>query len=361
MASGKLRIAQLATNVERTPPHNYGGTELVASLLTEELVKRGHEVTLFATGDSGTTARLISVTDRPLRTDGRYAHTQWSAFDMRLVLKLESMQNEFDVIHNHMGWAALPFLGRQRCPVLTTNHNPIKPYARDLYLLFRTLPYIAISHSYRRLNYPDQLNYLDVIYNGVSIDNFVSAPAQERQYLLFIGRLDKDKGVADAVDIAQALQLPLKVAGKIDRPHDGYFIKEVKPRLALPGVEYVGEVDFAAKRQLYGKALAVVYPIAFDEPFGLVMVEALASGTPVMALNRGSVSEVLSDGETAIIGKSVGELISRFPEIGRMDRQACLARARMFSLERMVDAYESLYHTLVSTKVGDPCTLVSKP
>lgn len=343
-----MKIAQLAPNVERVPPITYGGIELVVSSLTETLIERGHELTLFASGNSQTAARLVSVTDTPLRTTANVLTRQWQAFDIKSLLKLKEMQNEFDIVHNHMGYQALPYLDQLRCPVLSTNHNPIKPYNLPIYLDYRHLPYVAISNAFKQSNYPEQLNYLAVVYNGIDLTKFAINLSDKRSYLLFLGRIGKDKGTAEAIDIAQAVNLPLKIAGKVDETDNPYFEKLVQPRLGSD-VEYIGEVDHKTKVDLLQKAIAVVYPIAFDEPFGLVMVESLACGTPVMSLNRGSVSEILVDNETGIVAHSKDELINRFHQIANIRPELCRARVQnLFSKDSMVDNYEKIYENLVN-------------
>lgn len=347
-----MRIAQLAPNIERVPPDNYGGTELVVHLLTEELVKRGHEVTLFASGNSATSARLISATDLPLRTNAAIPTRQWQAFDIQSLLKLRERQSQFDIVHNHMGYQALPYLAQLRCAVLSTNHNPVKPYNLPIYRAFKNLPYVAISNAYKPLNYEDELNYVATVYNGIDSHLFPTNDSQPRANLLFIGRVCKDKGTALAIEIAKALKLPLTIAGKVDEADRSYFEELVKPHLNSE-ISYIGEVDQAHKVALYQKAIAVIYPIAFDEPFGLVMVEALACGTPVLALKRGSVTEVLSDGETAVIADSSEELIARFPEISKIKPSTCRQRVeQMFSKERMVSSYESVYENLLNARTS---------
>jgi len=339
-----MRIAQLAPLIECVPPTGYGGTELVVSLLTEQLIKRGHTVTLFASGDSKTKARLIDVVPEALRKAKDIPLHRWPAYDLRSLLKLKEMQDEFDVIHNHMGYMALPFLNNLNCAVVTTNHNLVADYCAELYLAHRDLPFVAISDAYRRLNYPDYLNYTEVIYNGIDIDEYVCDLTIKRDYLLFVGRISADKGTAIAIDIAVKLGLPLKIAGKVDVVDEDYFAKEVKPRLSRANVEFLGEVSMAQKVELYSRAIAVVYPIAFEEPFGLVMAEALASGTPVLALDRGSVKEVIFDGETGVVALSASELVDRFCEIKNISASTCRQRAvKLFSKERMSQEYEDLY------------------
>lgn len=343
-----MRIAQLAPLVESVPPAGYGGTELVVSLLSEELVERGHDVTLFATGNSSTSARLVSVVAEGLRKiypDKRY---RWPAFDLRSLLKLRQLSCEFDVVHNHMGYPALPFLEALNCPVITTNHNPILDYCADAYLAFSQLPFVSISSSYRRSNYPDKLNYVATIYNGIDTNQYQCRSKEARSFLLFIGRISEAKGTSVAIDIAQQLGLPIKIAGKIDTTDEAYFLSHVKPRLAIPGVEFLGEITEEQKRELYSSAIATLYPVAFEEPFGLVMAESLASGTPVLALRRGSVTEVVSDRETGIVADTTEELVSRFCEIQSISNNTCITRARqLFGKERMTQEYESVYVQLM--------------
>ncbi|HEY9870942.1 MAG TPA: glycosyltransferase family 4 protein [Candidatus Obscuribacterales bacterium] len=341
-----MRIAQLAPLVEPVPPRGYGGTELVVSLLTEELVARGHEVTLFASGDSQTSARLLPIVPEALRRQD-IPERRWAAYDIRSLLKLEELAGQFDVVHNHMGWQALPALRGLSVPAVTTNHNPVKDYCAPIYLACGSLPYVSISNAYRRVNYPDRLNYVATVYNGIDIEQFDAAADSARSFLLFLGRVCPDKGTAEAIRIAKAVGLPLKIAGKLDVNDRPYFESSVKPHFSPRQVEYLGEVDHEGKVDLYRHAIAVLNPINFEEPFGLVMAEALACGTPVVALNRGSVSEVLSDGETAVVGNSVDELIRRFPEIEKIRADACKRRARaLFSKQKMADGYERVYRNL---------------
>jgi glycosyltransferase involved in cell wall biosynthesis len=341
-----MRIAQLAPLVEPVPPRGYGGTELVVSLLTDELVARGHEVTLFASGDSQTAARLMPIVPEALRRQN-IPERRWAAYDIMALLKLEELAEQFDVVHNHMGWQALPALRGLSVPAVSTNHNPVKDYCAPIYMACGGLPYVSISNAYRRFNYPDRLNYVATVYNGIDIERFDASSPSARSFLLFFGRVCPDKGTAEAIRIAQAVGLPLKIAGKLDVNDRLYFESSVKPHLRSPQVEYLGEVDDEGKVDLYRHAIAVLNPINFDEPFGLVMAEALACGTPVVALNRGSVREVLSDGETAVVGESVEELIRRFPEVQRIQSDACKRRARaLFSKQKMADGYERVYRNL---------------
>lgn len=344
-----MRIALLAPLAERVPPELYGGTELVVSLLCEGLTQRGHDVTLFASGDSVTKAKLVSVSDRALRLTDE-PRTRWSAYELSLCMELEKRKAAFDVVHNHMGWVSLPFLKTLDLPSVSTNHNIVKDYCKSIYGACKDHPYVAISESYRSQNYPDLLNYVATVYNGIDIDRFKFDENAKRDYLLFVGRLCGDKGAAEAIKIARRIGMPLKVAGKVDAADKDYFDSEVLPLLSEPGVDFIGEVDFDEKVNLYANAYAVVYPIAFEEPFGLVMAEALASGAPVLALRRGAVSEVLTDGETAVIAGTSDELVLRFAEVANVSRAACHKRAQdHFSASRMLDDYERVYQSVSAT------------
>jgi glycosyltransferase involved in cell wall biosynthesis len=345
-----MRIAQLAGNVERVPPLGYGGTEIVVNLLTEELVSRGQEVTLFASGDSDTRARLVSVTASALRTNPDILQRQWQSFDLQSLLKLKHMKGEFDLVHNHMGYQALPFLDELGVPTLTTLHNPVKAYNYPIYEAFKHLPFVAISNAFKRLNHGDLLNYIATVYNGINLDIYPFPDNPKRQYLLFLGRVCHDKGTADSIDIAEQLALPLKIAGKVDQPDRPYFEEKVKPRLTS-SIEFLGEVNHEQKLQLYASAIALLHPINFNEPFGLTLVESLSQGTPVLAIGRGSIQEVISDRETGVVGETKQELVERFGEIEKINPNNCRKRVQdHFSKERMVDDYLKLYENIANGK-----------
>ena len=286
-----MRIAQLAPLAESVPPRGYGGSEQVVSDLTEELIKRGHQVTLFATEDSVTAARLVAVAPEGLRASG-ISPTRFPAYDLKTLLRLENMAGEFDIIHNHMGYSALPFLRNAHCPTVTTIHNPVKDYCSEIFLACRQLPFVSISDAYQRLNYPNELNYVATVYNGINISSFKFDRALHRTNLLFVGRLCHDKGTLEAIQIAKGVGLPLIIAGKVDNNDREYFEKEIQPHLDDVDIKYIGEVSGQEKSALYSSAIATLCPIDFEEPFGLVLAESIASGTPVMAFRRGAVPEV---------------------------------------------------------------------
>lgn len=248
-----------------------------------------------------------------------------------------------------MGYQALPFLRNLKCATVTTNHNPVKKYCADIYLAHKNLPFVAISNAYRQLNYPNELNYIATIYHGIDIDRYPLYSQTKRDFLLFLGRICQDKGTIEAIEIAKTLGLPLKIAGKVDDADRLYFAEKIKPWLGSTEVKYLGEVDFNQKLELYSQAIAVLDPITFDEPFGLVVVEALATGTPVLAFDRGAVKEIIVDGKTGIIGQTKEDLITRFKEIEKISRQACRERVvKYFSSTSMIVNYETLYKKLCS-------------
>jgi len=263
-------------------------------------------------------------------------------------LNLSEIESDFDIVHNHMGWQALAFLSRLRTTTVTTNHNPVKDYCRDIFLSFKHLPYVAISNAYRRLNYPRQLNYVATVYNGIDLTTYDYNREAKRGYLLFLGRICHEKGTAESIQIAHRVGLPIVIAGKVDGRDQNYFDARIRPELSDSSVDFIGEVTEGEKQKLYSNAIAVIYPLNFDEPFGLVMAEALACGTPVAALDRGSVREVLSDGETAIIADTIDTLVERFPEIEKISAEACRERVfELFSKERMARAYVDIYKQLI--------------
>lgn len=349
-----MRIAQLAPLSESVPPNGYGGSELVVSLLTEELVRLGHEVTLFASADSVTKARLVEVAPTGLRHLQEPRH-RWAAYDLTSLIKLREMSREFDLIHNHMGYQALPMLESLQKLVVSTNHNPVKNYCAPVYFAYGSMNYVAISEAYKRLNYPERLNYCATVYNGIDVEKYRPNLAKTRDYLLFIGRIGADKGAREALDFAEQVAMPIKMAGKVDANDREYFERFVLPRIKDGSVDYLGEVTEAEKIVLYAGAVAVIYPINFDEPFGLVMVEAMASGTPVIALDRGSVKELVLDGETGLVDSSIDNLVKRV-KAGALDKiksSACVERVKdQFSKESMSSKYEALYRRVLSRETA---------
>lgn len=346
-----MRIAQLAPTYERVPPEMYGGTELVVSLLTEELVRRGHDVTLFASGDSTTSARLRSVAPRPQRygdpgTDHGPTHAEYLHLANAQACFLAAGEGDFDLVHNHAGIEGLVLAAGSRTPVLTTTHNPYVPATRPVWDAYPWAHHAVSAASAE--TFPAR-GALPPIHHGIDVESF---PVSERQdgYLLFLGRFSPAKGASRAIEAARAAGWPLVLAGKVDPTQVGHFVTEIEPAIDGARVRYVGEADAERKRQLLAGADALLFPIDWDEPFGLVMIEALACGTPVIGSRRASVPEVIDDGRTGFIADGVDEMVRAIGRLGEIDRAVCRAEAQLrFTVARMVDDYERHYEAVVET------------
>jgi glycosyltransferase involved in cell wall biosynthesis len=344
-----MRIAQLAPTYERVPPAAYGGTELIVHLLTEELVRRGHDVTLYATGDSLTAAHLRSVTPQPVRygdwTDG-LRHAEYLQLANAQACFLDAAAGAFDLVHNHAGVEGLVLASSSRTPVLTTNHNP---YAEPVKPIWDAYPWAhhALS-SASAATFPSR-GALPPIHHGIDVGSFTFGEHPEG-YLLFLGRFSREKGAARAIDAARAADRPLVLAGKVDSADEAHFAADIEPHIDGDRVRYVGEADFAAKTRLLQGADALLFPIDWNEPFGLVMIEALASGTPVIGLRRASVPEVVEHEVTGFVVDDVGAMVDAIGQLGEIDRRVCREQAeRRFDVSRMVDDYERHYDTVQET------------
>lgn len=348
-----MRIAQVAPLWEPVPPHTYGGTELVVSLLTEHLVQRGHDVTLFAAGDSATLAHLNPGIERGFRemmseVEIEHAAENITALELGMLGRAFAQADEFDVIHNHLGALALPFANLVDTPVVSTIHNAGHPrFVRDLFAQYGHLPYISISNYQRKL-WPD-LSFSATIYHGIELDKFHPRfDVEQDAYLAFLGRMCPAKGAHLAIQMAQAVGRPLVLAGKIDEEERQYFEKDLAPHIDGTRIRFIGEVDHEQKAQLLRNAAATLFPIQWPEPFGLVMVESLACGTPVLALRNGSVPEILEHGISGFIGESAEDLIEDLADLDEVSRHTCRREAaERFSVERMVDDHELLYRRLL--------------
>jgi len=343
-----MRIAQVAPLWERVPPPAYGGIELVVGLLTEELVRRGHEVTLFATGDSQTSAKLESVYPRAMRRDRNPEDYElYNAIQLELVY---SRVDEFDIIHSHVGYSAFPYaqFTNKITPTLHTLHGSFTPDNVKLYHQFRQQHFVSISDAQRQLK-PD-LNYAGTVYNAIDVSSHQYYPKpQDLPYLAFLGRMSPDKAPHLAIAIAQQSGIPLKLAGKIDPIDQSYFIEQVKPHIDGERIQFLGEVTHTQKNALLGGAIALLFPIAWEEPFGLVMLEAMAVGTPVIAMHRGSTSEIIDHEQTGFLCDSLEECIaavSRIPEINRATCRQFVADH--FGITQITDGYEAVYRQLLN-------------
>lgn len=343
-----MRIAQISPLAESVPPKKYGGTERVVSALTEGLVRRGHQVTLFASGDSITLAKLISVYPKALReakVEELYGINFWQLLNIGLAYQ---MQDQFDIIHDHTGHTGLPTANIASVPVVTTLHGAFTTNNRKLYeTLGKRINFVAISKSqYLTLT---KLNYAGVVYNGLDMKHYPFSNI-DRGYLLYVGRISIEKGLHIAIQVAQFLNLPLIIAAKLDVKDVQYFREYIEPRLS-DQIRWIGEVDTIERNKLMSRALCLLHPVTWKEPFGLTMIESMACGAPVVAFNIGSIPEVVLDGKTGYIVEDIEEMIEAVIRIKRIDRKYCRKYAlENFNDEIMVDRYETIYHQIVAGK-----------
>ena len=341
-----MHIAEIAPLAESVPPKLYGGTERVVHWLTEELIALGDKVTLFASGGSISQAEVVPVCPKPLRL-GRPPIDPTAAISC-LLESVAQRANEFDVIHCHLDWIHLPLLRRLQRPFLTTLHGRLDlPFLPSLVSGFNGASYISISNDQRR-PLPD-LNYIATIYHGLPERLFVPN-LQPQGYLAFLGRLSPEKGAHIAIQVAREAGLPLRIAAKIPRHHSHYFQEQIEPFLDGHGVEFIGEVNEREKQSFLGNAMGLLFPIDWPEPFGLVMIEAMACGTPVIAWRRGSVPEIIEDGVTGFIVETEAEAIDAVKRLSDLDRRRIrLAFERRFTARHMAESYRRCFEQLLST------------
>ena len=335
-----MRIAVLAPIAWRVPPRHYGPWELFASLLTEGLVSRGHDVTLFAAGDSETSARLCSVVPQGWSEDPSIDPKVAECLHISQVFERAS---EFDVIHNSFDFLPLTYSALISTPVVTTIHGFSSPRIVPVYTKYGTGTfYVAISDADKH----PALDYVATIHHGIETDNFTFNPTSG-SYLAFFGRIHPDKGVVAAIDVAEKTGIPLRIAGIIqDEP---YFEREIAPRLDGVRVQFMGSVRAEDRSSFLGGAMALLHLIDFDEPFGLSVVEAMACGTPVIAFDRGSMPEVIIDGTTGSLVSDVASAAAAVTEVGQLDRQVVRdLTVQRFSHDRMVDEYLAVYRHAIA-------------
>ncbi|MFO7715917.1 glycosyltransferase family 4 protein [Desulfosarcina sp.] len=334
-----MHIAMLSPIAWRTPPRHYGPWERVASLLTEGLVARGHDVTLFATADSQTSGRLHAVCPRGYEEDRALIPKVWECLH---ISELFEHADAYDIIHNHFDFLPLTYTRLTTTPVVTTIHGFSSPGILPVYKKYnRSVFYVSISDADRS---PD-LDYIQTIYHGIDMHQFDFQPAPD-DTLLFFGRIHQDKGVREALNIAGACGKKLIMAGIIQ--DQAYFDRYVAPRVDNDTAVYVGSVGPVERNRLLGKALALLHPIQFDEPFGLSVIESMACGTPVIAFDRGSMSELIDTGKNGFLVDNVDEAIERVEHIKEIDRAACRRHVeRYFTVDRMIDAYLNVYETIL--------------
>jgi len=351
-----MRIAQVAPLYESVPPKYYGGTERVVSYLTEELVRQGHEVTLFASGDSLTQARLIAPCSQSLRLNKTCIDHM--AHHIVMLEQVFQSANYFDIIHFHIDYLHFPLSRRHMTPQVTTLHGRLDlPDLIPLYQEFRDMPVVSISDAQRQPL--PWINWQGTIYHGLP-ENLYTFCDKPGTYLAFIGRIAPEKRVDRAIEIAKQLNMPLKIAAKVDAVDQEYFAHVVQPLLRHPLVEYVGEIGEGDKDVFLGHAHALLFPIDWPEPFGLSMIEAMACGTPVIAYRRGSIPEVIDEGVTGFIVDTLEEAVRAVENVASLSRQRCReVFQERFSAARMAHDYVTIYRQLVEAKPVAVSTLLA--
>jgi glycosyltransferase involved in cell wall biosynthesis len=338
-----MRIAQISPLYEAVPPHGYGGTERVVSWLTEALVAQGHELTLFASGDSRTRARLVPCAPRALRSDPNADDP--IASHMLMLERAYGRSDQFDVIHSHVDYLAFPFARRASCPTVTTLHGRLDlPVLKPLFREYPEQLVISISDDQRRPL--PHAGWEATIHHGLPA-NLLQFHADSDGYLAFLGRISPEKRVDRAIEIAVRADRPLKIAAKIDVADRAYYESEIRHLLDHPLVEYLGELGDQDKNEFLGRAAAVLFPIDWPEPFGLIMIESLACGTPVIAWPQGSVPEIIEDGVSGFLCRDIGAAVRAVDELDKLDRGSCRAAfERRFTAERMARDYVAVYRRL---------------
>lgn len=343
-----MRVAQVAPLFESVPPKQYGGTERIVSYLTEELVRQGHEITLFASGDSETAAHLVPIVPRSLRLDE--ACIDSLAHHVLMLQRVADRAGDFDVLHFHVDYLHYPLSRLHRWAHVTTLHGRLDlPDLVPLYREFDDMPVISISDAQRRpLPWAD---WQRTVYHGLPEDLY-GLQEEPGDYVAFLGRISPEKRVDRAVEIARRAGIPLKVAAKVDAEDRQYFEAEIEPLFDAPGVEYIGEIGEMEKNEFLGHARALLLPIDWPEPFGLVMIESFACGTPVIAYPYGSVPEVMEDGVSGFMVESIDEAVDALARVDRISRPGCRRYFEAhFTVARMVQDYLGVYRHLAAEGV----------
>jgi glycosyltransferase involved in cell wall biosynthesis len=346
-----LRIAQISPLTEAVPPKLYGGTERVISWLTEELVALGHEVTLFASGDSVTNARLEPMWPTALRLDGSVRDP--NALHMAMVEHVYRRAKEFDLFHFHLDYYPFSLMSRQSTPFLTTLHGRLDlPEHQPVFSTFSAIPVVSISNAQRRP--VPNAHWMGTVHHGLP-ENLLRPASRRPAYLAFLGRISPEKRVDRAIHIAERCGLPIKIAAKIDAVDQDYFNDEIRPLFAKSNVEYVGEIADAQKSEFLSGAIALIVPIDWPEPFGLVMIEAMACGAPVIAFNRGSVSELIEDGITGFVVEDETSAVGAVRQLSQLSRPAIRKRfEERFTARRMAAQYLEIYRQSIGASSQRP-------
>jgi glycosyltransferase involved in cell wall biosynthesis len=348
---GKLRIAQISPLTEAVPPKLYGGTERVISWLTEELVALGHDVTLFASGDSVTGARLEPMWPTALRLDGSVRDP--NALHMSMIEQVARRAKEFDLLHFHLDYYPFSVMSRQSTPFLTTLHGRLDlPEHEPVFSTFPTIPLVSISNSQRRP--APNAHWIGTVHHGMPEGLLKPVPA-DPSYLAFLGRISPEKRVDRAIHIAERCGLALKIAAKVDPADHDYFEEMIKPLLTKPHVEFIGEITDAQKSEFLSRAIALIVPIDWPEPFGLVMIEAMACGAPVVAFNRGAVPELIEEGITGFVVEDETSAVGAVRHLSRLSRTMIRERfEQRFTARRMARDYLAVYRDLLGAAAPRP-------
>jgi glycosyltransferase involved in cell wall biosynthesis len=338
-----MKIAQVSPLYESVPPKLYGVTESIVHNLTEELVSRGHEVTLFASGDSVTSAKLIPVCTNALRLDADCIDPIVHHFNMMEMVEKEA--GNFDIIHSHIDYLYFPIMRRSINTYLTTLHGRLDiPELEPLFREYKDIPIVSISNSQRR-PFPYS-NWKGTVYYGLPLDLY-HFNRKGGDYLVFVGPVSPEKRVDRAIEIAKKAGIQIRIASKVDKVDNDYFELKIRKLLDHPLVDFIGEVGEKEKEELLGNALGLIYPIDWPEPFGLAMIEAMACGTPVLAYNCGSVPEILDEGITGFGVNSLREAVEAITKLSSLDRTKCRnVFEKKFSVQRMTDDYLLIYESM---------------
>jgi glycosyltransferase involved in cell wall biosynthesis len=342
-----VKIAQVAPLFESVPPVLYGGTERIVSYLTEELIEQGHEVTLFASGDSDTQAKLVPICDRALRLSPRPVDP--FVYQTLLLERVFEQCEQFDFVHFHIDYFHFPLSRRLPINQLTTFHGRLDlPDLPVIFREFNDMPLSSISFAQRR---PVRwANWVSNVYHGLPVDKYRGELTQG-SYLAFVGRISPEKRADRAIAIAIRAGMPIKIAAKVDKVDKDYYEQKIKPLLNHPLVEFVGEISDAEKNALLGEAYALLFPIDWPEPFGLVMIESMACGTPVIAYSQGSVPEIIDEGQTGFVVADEAEAVKALRKVERFDRAQCRRIfEKRFSASRMAHDYTSVYTRLLTNE-----------
>lgn len=340
-----MRVAQVAPLAESVPPKLYGGTERCVHWITEELVALGHDITLFASGDSKTNAKLIPCSEKGMRLMGYH---DLSASTIVMIDKILSQRDQFDIIHFHIDILHYPFFASHPNKTLTTLHGrlDLKDYL-PAYQHYCNMPLVAIS-AHQKSTLACQANWAGIVHHGIPKDMYTCVAHSKGEYLAFLGRISPEKRPDLAITIATACGIPIKIAAKVDQADEQYWNTVISPMLDHPLVEYIGEINDTQKQDFLGNAKALLFPIDWPEPFGLVLIESMAVGTPVIAFKRGSVPEILKDGVSGYIVNTLEEAISACHNLNRLDRKKVRQEfENKFSSRIMAERYISIYQELV--------------